>query len=432
MRVGFAIADITPDVGSEIPGGFSPRVSTGIHDPLQARACVVEVDDGSLLAFVGVDAVWVQNATVAAARELVCAHTGLRPRDICIAASHTHCGGPSHSVLGTDADSAYMNLLAERIAEAVIRASEELVVAELIEAAVDCPGWAFNRRWVLPDGLHRTNPGKGNPDVLHPAGPVDPELRTLAFRAEDGEWLGAIANFTCHSTVMWGNEFSADYAGYWRRALAERTGNDAFCMVFLNGACGDINQLDFSNPDVRESGAGWGERMGAALADCAWGAMSRGPATGRQGSVCGSAHGGVTVPFRIPTAEQLAADRALVESDEEWTSAKWQARDRLLLAERIGDQTSCEQPVDVYRVGGTLIAAAPWQPFCEYGLQLKAKAGAPLMVATFANGACGYVPTPAGLDGGGYEPTLCRGSCLARSAGDTITDGLLALSRQLV
>jgi len=230
---------------------------------------------------------------------------------------------------------------------------------------------------------------------------------------------------------MWGSEFSADYAGTWRNALAERTGNAAFCMVFLNGACGDINQLDFANPDVRESGPEWAERMGDALADCAWNAVRREQAK-QTPIVCASAHGTVTVPCRVPSPEQLAADRALAESDAEWTSAKWQARDRLLLAERLGDATTCEQPVDVYRVGGTLIAAAPWQPFCEYGLRLRSGAGAPLMVATFANGGCGYVPTPAGFEGGGYEPTLCRGSFLAPSAGDVMTDALLGLSNALM
>ncbi|MBT3375350.1 MAG: hypothetical protein HN742_17230 [Lentisphaerae bacterium] len=431
MRVGFATLDITPEIGSDIPGGFSPRVSTGIRDPLQAQACVVEGDDDRLLAVVSVDAVWVPDATVAAARERACAETELNERDICIAATHTHCGGPSHSVLGTDVNPTYSDLLAERISEAVVSALGQRVEAELIEAADDCPDWAFNRRWVLPDGSHKTNPGKDNPEVLHPAGPVDPELRVLAFRDTQGTWLGAITNYTCHSTVMWGSEFSADYAGCWRNALAERSGNAAFCMVFLNGACGDINQFDFANPDVREAGPEWAKRMGAALADCTWKSMTCEEGNRKKALFCNSAHGEVTVPCRVPTPEQLAADQALATSDEDWTSAKWQARDRLLLAERLGDATTSEQPIDVYRIGETLIAAAPWQPFCEYGLRLKADAGKPLMVATFANGGCGYVPTPAGFEGGGYEPTLCRGSFLAPSAGDLMTGALLDLSRGL-
>lgn len=72
-------------------------------------------------------------------------------------------------------------------------------------------------------------------------------------------------------------------------------------------------------------------------------------------------------------------------------------------------------------MGEAAIAAAPWQPFCDYGLKIKsASRFRPTLVATFANGMLGYVPTPRSFEGGGYEPTLCRGSKLQPDAGDLI------------
>jgi len=39
IRGAFAAADITPAIGTSIPGDFTPRVSVGIREPLMARGC---------------------------------------------------------------------------------------------------------------------------------------------------------------------------------------------------------------------------------------------------------------------------------------------------------------------------------------------------------------------------------------------------------
>lgn len=416
QSAGFASVDITPRVGMCVPGGFAPRASTGVLDALGAHACVLEAEE--TVALVGVDAVSLTFPTVEAVRARVNAACGIPARNILIAASHTHCGGPSNSVLGSDADTAYLEQLEAGISDAVTQAWRSREPATLAAAVGNCEGWAFNRRFRMRGGSERTNPGKGNPDMLEPAGPVDSEVSVVGVRAASGAWLGCIANYACHSTVVSGTQFSADYSARWRWSLRERLG-DACEMVFLNGACGDINQLDFTNVAVRESGTDWAERMGAALAEATAAAL-RGAEFAADADIA-SAHGDVFLHYRHPSREQLADARAVLESESDWTSKKWQARDLLLLADEIAGRDGMTCPVDVYRVGAALIAAAPWQPFCEYGLSIKRDAGErPVLVACFANGMVGYVPTPQGFEGGGYEPTLCRGSKLTPDAGDLI------------
>jgi hypothetical protein len=335
-----------------------------------------------------------------------------------VAASHTHCGGPAHAVLGTDADPAYQARIAEAIAEAVTKAWERRVPATLAAGAASCPGLAFNRRWQMQSGGEATNPGKRNAEAIRPAGPVDDEV---ACHDLAGSVLGYIGSFACHSTVIWGDRFSSDYSAYWREAL------DA-PLVFLNGACGDINQIDFSNPDSKESGVEHARKMGQTLAEATECAVS---GAERLTSV-EIEHRWTTLrlALRIPSPEQQAEDASLVQVPQaEWVSRHWQARDRLLLVESLGGRDSLECDVAVHRVGPAVIPAAPWQPFCEFGLRLRRGIGAPLVLPTMlANGNIGYVPTRQAFIGGGYEPTLCRGSKLQPEAGERICNALIGLA----
>jgi hypothetical protein len=63
FRAGAHRADITPDLGILIVGSFNPTPATHVHDPLYARALVL--DDGSTrIAFVVVDNVGVPQVAI--------------------------------------------------------------------------------------------------------------------------------------------------------------------------------------------------------------------------------------------------------------------------------------------------------------------------------------------------------------------------------
>ncbi len=423
LSSGFAISDITPEIGSEIPGGFSPRISTGIIAPLEARACVFR-NENNVIMVIGVDAVSLRFETIAAAREKISEATGIAPRRILICASHTHCGGPANSVLGTEKNDGYLAKVVDSIANAGINAWQNAQPASIQFGKKDCPGWAFNRRWIMKDGSHRTNPGKQNHEMVRPAGPTDPEVSFLLVKNADGVPIGAIGHFTCHSTIYWEEKFTPDYCWHWQNSLREIYG-EKFVLVFTNGTCGDINQIDFTNPNVKEYGATHAAKMGKALADASVASIAN--VTSDNNPTLSWAGTDVEIPLRIPSEEQLAADKALAESDSEWTSAKWQARDRLLLAKEYEGKHATLCPVDVYQIGDALFAASSWQPFCEFGLRLKVAAPKRVAVVMLANGNVGYIPTQAAFIGGGYEPTLCRGSHHAPESGDIITEASLAL-----
>jgi neutral ceramidase len=56
LRVGVAAVDITPPVGAPLAGYYTNREATGIHDPLHAKAMVIDVG-GTKVAIVACDLV---------------------------------------------------------------------------------------------------------------------------------------------------------------------------------------------------------------------------------------------------------------------------------------------------------------------------------------------------------------------------------------
>ncbi|HQK92456.1 MAG TPA: hypothetical protein PLD23_03070, partial [Armatimonadota bacterium] len=67
LQAGFARVDITPPLGSEIPGGFSKNFAQGVHDPLWVEAAVIR--NGTIaLALVGVDLIMLPGDVVTKAR----------------------------------------------------------------------------------------------------------------------------------------------------------------------------------------------------------------------------------------------------------------------------------------------------------------------------------------------------------------------------
>ena len=91
-----------------------------------------------------------------------------------------------------------------------------------------------------------THPGQGNPAIVEPAGPTDPQVGVLGVWNAEDQLLGCIVNFACHATTGPGG-ISADYVYYLEKTIRGTMGDQAV-IVFLPGAAGDVTQVDNRNP----------------------------------------------------------------------------------------------------------------------------------------------------------------------------------------
>jgi hypothetical protein len=428
VHVGFGVGDITPPVGAEMPGGFTKRKGKGVRDKLLAVACVV-YDGTTPVALVGIDALFITKRTVLTARRLIQKATKIPGENILIGASHTHTGGPMADCLGSDADPVYLDKVAKAIAGAVQDAWNSLHAAEFGIGTGSEGRISFNRRFLMRDGREITHPGKPgtphHPDIVCPAGPIDPDVGVLAARAPKGKITGVVVNFACHSTVVGGDLFSADYAGFLRKHLKAHYG-ESTPVVFLLGACGDITQVD-NMSRAREFDVEHADMMGLKLAGETIRTIDR--MTWLGDASTSAIIETVSLPIRPepdPNRERPAFGLGGGDRVEATYASE---RKRVGELRKKTPLLPCE--VQAIRIGPLGIATNGSEYFCEYGLRIKkASRLQPTWVVSLANEWLGYVPTAQAFVGGGYEPRTARSSKMSLDTGQRLVEtALKALAR---
>ena len=423
LQVGFGVGDITPDDGMEMPGGFNRRAGKGARDRLLAVACVV-YDGKTPVALIGIDTLFVVKSTVDHARRLIQTATQIPGDNVLIGASHTHSGGPVASCLGCDENPAYTDKLAKAIAAAVTDAWHTLHAAEIGIGTGHEDSIAFNRRFLMRDGREITHPGKpGTPhhaEIVGPAGPIDPEVSVLAARGPKGEILGVVVNFACHSTVVGGDQFSPDYAGYLRKHLQAVYGPST-PVCFLLGPCGDITQVD-NLSTAKEFGVEHADMMGSKLAAEAVRVINR-MAWLKEAPVAAAL---ATAPLAIRAEPDPDMERPAFGLGSGQAVDEKYASERKLVAEQRQKTPKIPCEVQAIRIGPLGIATNGAEYFCEYGLRIKkCSPFKPTWVVSLANEWIGYVPTAQAFVGGGYEPRTARSSKMAQDTGQRLVETAL-------
>ena len=430
LQVGFARVDVTPSLGISIAGYYKIRNMEGVLDPLEVNALALRVDETKVV-LLSVDACGIGTNECGVLRRFVAETTGLPYDAIFIHSTHSHtsphvrCDVDDPHVIGCSVEllTEYFNLLKCRLADAATFALADLQPAKMGWKVGSAPNVAFVRRFRMVDGKIRTNPGVGNPDILHPIGDVDERVNVLRFDREKDTVV--LVNFGNHPDVVGGNLISCDWPGFLRRRV-EKSLDNVKCL-FFNGAQGDVNHVDvkatdgdfndmFNDFDDVARGYGHARHIGNVVAGAVLQVFDKvnyvdvDPLRYIQTMA--------KMPSNMPTPEQLPLAIEYNRLHEE-------GRDDLIPFEAMELTTvvaeaarmvklqngpeSFDMGIGALALGNIAFVAIPGEPFTGIGRGLKLAEGWTMVLPMcLTNGSDGYFPMKEAYDEGGYEARSSR------------------------
>jgi neutral ceramidase len=437
LRIGAAAVKITPLPGTPMAGYYHARAADGVHDDLFAKALVLEVD-GTKAALVSLDLISTTRPMVEEARRLVEEATGIPGGHVMISATHSHTGpllstrGPRESILGGGTDLAlrYSEELPGQIAAAVRQAQDALAPASAAVGRGQEDGVAFNRRFHMRDGTVGWNPGVLNPNIIKPAGPIDPDVHVVYFESAEKRPLATYVNHAVHLDMVGGAEISADMPYTVARLLADVNGPE-MVTVYTTGCCGDVNHINV-NWGGPQKGHEMAARAGTILAGevlRTWPklqAVEAGPLRVASEIVA------LPLPPIKPGDTEFARKIVQRLNSGDGPRPKFleqvQAFKVLDVEDREGQPLEVE--VQVIALGDDIAwVSLPGEIFVELGLAIKeASPFEHTIIAELANGSIGYVPTRRAYGEGNYEVVSAR---CARGSGEKLVEAAVGLLKGL-
>lgn len=440
------MSNITPKVGTSINGNMQDVSVQGVHDDTHARGIVL--DDGQTrLAIVVSDLCMVSREVLDEAKLRAHKQTKIPVENMLMSATHTHSAGTACSVFQSDPDQEYLRFLSERIADALIRANNNLEPARIGWGVGQEPTQVFNRRWKMKPGTPMPNPfggqdqvmmnpGVGNPNLLEPAGPVDPEVPVVSIQSLDGRPIALLANYSLHYVGGTGpGEVSADYYGMFAGRMQQLLGADhqetAFVAIMSNGTSGDINNINWGG-GPRTSSPPYGQMRLVANTVAAEAYKVLQNIQYQDWVSLGAVQKEIPLGVRRPTKEEVKRAKGIMSKAKGptmTTKEEIYARETVLMNDYPKHVSVILQ---AFRVGDLAITAIPCEVFVELGLELKqASPFTRTFTISLANGYNGYLPTPAQHELGGYETWRARSSYLEVEAAPKITGTLSDLLNKL-
>ncbi len=425
LRAGAATSNITPELGKPVEGYGSTVPTSQVHDELHAR-CLVLDDGDTILALVVCDLLGIQLGLGTKARRLVEERCGIPAENVLICATHAHStiGGTSGGKrFSTEEEglNPYQSFVADRIADGVLRAKNQLRPAELAFGTVEAPEHVFNRRIFMkpgavpanpfgsPDDQVQMNPPGASPNYVKPAGPTDPVLSFLSIRDSGGTPLALFASYSLHYVGgVPPEDVSADYFGEFceqlGRKMAVADQYPPFVPMLANGTSGDVVSIDFQKPRPKNPPYERIRQIAADLAERAFQAQR--DLKHEPEAALAVRYREAVVKMRRPDPLLLAwADRKLEEAKTVKPDSSHDYARRTRLAASYPE--TAPAPLQVFRIGNVCIGTMPFEVFCETGLAFKRLSPQqPAFLVSLTNGYLGYLPTPPQHELGGYETWL--------------------------
>ena len=440
-KCAFYEKEITPPLGSHIPGYFNLRQGSDVKDRLMAKASVIS-DGKETVALLTIDSCGITKATRDIIAKRVNEFTGIKEENVLVAATHSHTGIPSagyEKTANADENAAknqegYFDVIPKLIADCAVLAYKRLEESEITFGMGEVDGISFCRDYEMKNSTPRTNPGRLNPDIIGPMAKTDNELPVMFFKSADGSPKGAIVCFACHLDCVDGTEYSGDYASELSKQMKKVYGED-FVTVFFMGTSGDVNHF---NVKTEKDAPDHYRKMGRKIA----GEALRTIAFSESVKDCG-----IKCKYEIIEIDRVHIDEDKIKKAEEIVATVKEIKGIKLAA----DGTAQEQydlamskrllnfiknnpekfdvPVHFVQIGDVKFFGFPSEIFCYFGISLKERCGTDKrIVASYCNAGFGYVPTRDMFYDTIYE-SKPGSNTLDKEAGYIMADKLLEMSK---
>ncbi len=239
LKAGAARIDITPDKPVNMSGYAGRKgLSTGVHDPLSARAVAFEVN-GKRLVLISVDIIGFYEEVGGVMRQAIQDECHLQPSELFLCGIHTHAA-PTPTLSRERAHEnnvAYTEALKPKLVEVARKALANLEPVKLGVGVGSCPVGGNRRE------LRITNNGESS-IVLgrNPYGTTDKEVLVVKVAKADGTPLAVMFDYATHGTALGtGNlTISGDVPGLAEQFVEKILGSDVVAPIFI-GASGNID-----------------------------------------------------------------------------------------------------------------------------------------------------------------------------------------------
>ncbi|NLN19743.1 MAG: hypothetical protein GX162_10800 [Firmicutes bacterium] len=398
-QAGFSQVDITPWMGVELSGyGFYlGRRTSDVHSRLLAQGAAFRTDDSGVL-IISADVLGYDRDSANRVRTALSQATGLPVSAIALCATHTHCGPATFFLRGCgEVSPEYLSFFEHRLIQAGVLAWQRLRPATLYAAHGRLPGVAFNR----------TRQG----------GPVD-DLQQCLFVCDDsGDLMGILTRFSCHAVVFRNTHTHAspDWVGEMRTCLRSKW--PGLAVLFLQGACGDLNPAPLLPSMSYEQ---WAEGVGHIVAGGVMQLWARRRPLGEGGLSSLSRMVSLPADLGVMTEEQLKdavqkAEEAYRKNPSVFTQgahrfwseylAQWQ---RDYYGKGAPDAWSGE--IQCLRIGHLSMLFHGAEMFSAVAQEIRDQSfGDDVWVVGYTNDFWGYIPDPVDFERRGYAAVTVPG-----------------------
>jgi neutral ceramidase len=346
-------------------GGRHGKPARGVHDDLYVKAIAMRVHD-RIGVLVGADALIIPTEVAEKAAQRLQQESGLTREQLYLSATHTH------SSLGAWGEGMVAESFAGGFQPEARAWFADCIVAAARNALNDIKPATFGHgQFAAPQFIRNRLVGS--------MGKVDPAFSYAVVRQDNGK-VAVVGVYGAHATVLSSDmmEFSADYPGYWQRAVEQATGGMA---VFLAGGMGS------HSPVSGGKGLSGAEQMGQALARTLIARLPETPLTNRV------TFGMLGLEVKMPPLNVRLSDGIRLRP---WLAAK-------LVPAR------SESFLQVFRIDDSIWVSTPCDFSGELALGIKdflRARGSSAVVTSFNGDYIGYVIPSRYYHLGGYEPQL--------------------------